>query len=273
MHAFLIVFLLIVSSLFSLTTREERRARFAARSRQKVVETLPSALDQLNGLFFFGNFGGGALQSSDSSYTYDRQGPFEADIHFDGRGPLDIVLQGGIGWLFYGYASLDASYQYGKLPFSAYIYPTNGSAGTTQQGYGNAEAQLATLGAKLLLPKIFGRKEAKVIPFIGGGGGYVYKKLNPISLYDHGFEGRQDTTQKHTEGGIAYKILVGTYVFLQEHLLMNVECQYLNMGRVKAGQTFQADERGASVGEFSFNNPLTLKLRSLTFSFGFTIVI
>ncbi|MEM8628953.1 MAG: hypothetical protein AAGF04_02620 [Chlamydiota bacterium] len=275
MHWIYICCLLLAAHLFGSANREERRVRFEQRSRY-FEEVSPSLLDHLEGFFLFGNVGGAGLSAFDTQFSYENRGLVVSDAQFTPRSSFHPFWNVGIGWFFYGYASLDASYQSIELPFSFYAHPIRSASlelTFPQQGYGNVQSQLITLNGKLLLPKILGMQQSYIAPFIGAGLGYVHQRLSPLSFYGNTPEIAQDQTERRTQGSFAYKILAGWYFFLQEQILMNVEWNYLHMGSVDTTKNFSRTVGQNPAEELSFLEVPRVKVRAHAGSLGFTWII
>ena len=91
----------------------------------------------------------------------------------------------------------------------------------------------------------FSIRNTAITPYLGGGVGISRNKMGTVVEFTSGIENGQ-TMDDNTINQFAYKLSAGTLVSLTEHLSLDVNYQYVNLGAFKSGTTVLM--RGAFIG-------------------------
>lgn len=271
-----VLFLILVPfTLFCLSKSEERRALFQERTRQKQISLKMPPQDHLNGFFIGGHIAGGSLASVDTNFSYEQNGTVLVDSHYTAKEPFSLAWDISVGWMFWGYAFVDIAYRSSELPFSVFNNPVEVPSSESinpQKGFGDIEMQKALFEASLILPKLFGMNEPFFSPFIGGGLGYVHKKLSGFSQYDLSSTIAESRNRENVEGGLVYELFAGIFFLIQEHVLVDARYTYSFMGSIKPKKNFERIFQNDSI-ELDYTSLPRIKLRSGVLQFGITFVI
>jgi opacity protein-like surface antigen len=76
-----------------------------------------------------------------------------------------------------------------------------------------------------------------ITPYLGGGVGISRNKMGTIVRHNNGIPNLV-TIDDNTINQFAYKLSAGTLVSLTEHLSLDVNYQYVNLGAFKSGTRF-----------------------------------
>ena len=76
--------------------------------------------------------------------------------------------------------------------------------------------------------------DTAITPYLGGGVGISRNKMGTTVEYNNGIP-NGETFSGNTINQFAYKLSAGTLVSLTEHLSLDVNYQYVNLGAFKSG--------------------------------------
>jgi opacity protein-like surface antigen len=84
----------------------------------------------------------------------------------------------------------------------------------------------------------FTMSNTAITPYLGGGVGISRNKMGTNAFYVNGIPTSFATIDGDTINQFAYKLSAGTLVSLTEHLSLDVNYQYVNLGDFKSGTSF-----------------------------------